>query len=131
FYIFKLSTMKQLAKREDQIMQIIWRLEKVFIRDIIEGFPEPKPHYNTVATIVKILVKKGFLKSEKLGNTHQYSPLVLKEDYRDEHLVNIKKKYFGNSFPKMMAHFARQENLSEEEIKEMIAMIKSNKNPKS
>ena len=119
--------MSRLAKREDQIMQIVWRLKTVFIRDIIEELPEPKPHYNTVATIVKILVKKGFLKSEKLGNTHQYSPAIDFEKYRDEHLVNIKKTYFGNSFPKMIAHFAKKEKLTDAEIAELIKIIESQK----
>lgn len=121
--------MVQLAKREDQIMQIVWRQENVFIRDIIEELPEPKPHYNSVATIVKILVKKGFLNSEKIGNTHQYSAAVPFEDYRREHLgeMNIKKKFFGGSFSRMVAHFAKGENLSEEEIKELVSVINKNK----
>ena len=120
--------MKQLTTREDQIMQIVWRLKKAFIRDIIEELPEPKPHYNSVATIVKILVKKGFLKSELLGNTHQYSAAIELEDYRQKDLLNIKKKYFGNSFPRMIAHFAKEENLSEEELEDLMKIIKSQKN---
>ena len=119
--------MNKLANREEQIMQIVWRLKTVFIRDIIEELPAPKPHYNTVATIVKILVKKGFLKSEMLGNTHQYSPAIDFETYRDEHLVNIKKKYFGNSLPKMIAHFAKKERLTEAEIEELKRIIESQK----
>lgn len=121
--------MVQLAKREDQIMQIVWRQENVFIRDIIEELPEPKPHYNSVATIVKILVKKGFLKAQKIANTHQYSAAVAFEDYRREHLgeMNIKKKFFGGSFSSMVAHFAKGENLSEEEIKELVSVINKNK----
>ncbi|WP_422082075.1 BlaI/MecI/CopY family transcriptional regulator [Ulvibacterium sp.] len=119
--------MKQLAKREDQIMQIVWRLEKAFIRDIIKEIPDPKPHYNTVATMVKILVRKGFLKSELLGNSYRYSPAIEKDAYRDQHLVNIKKKYFGNSLPKMIAHFAKGEKLSDEEIREIIRIIESQK----
>jgi len=119
--------MQQLAKREDQIMQIVWRLKTAFIRDIIEELPVPKPHYNTVATIVKILVKKGFLQSTKVGNTHQYSPAVDFEDYREDHLGDIKKKYFENSFQQMFTHFAKKENLSEEEREELIRIIKSQK----
>ena len=119
--------MVQLAKREDQIMQIVWRQKQVFIRDIIAELPEPKPHYNSVATIVKILVKKGFLNSEKLGNTHQYSAAVAFEDYRTEHLgeMNIKKKFFGGSFSRMMAHYAKGEDLSSEEIEELVSIIKN------
>jgi predicted transcriptional regulator len=119
--------MKKLTEKEDQIMQVLWRLEKAFIRDVVAKLPQPKPHYNTVATLVKILVKKGFLKSEKLGNTDQYSPLIRMEVYRKEDIKNIKKKYFDNSVPKMMAHFARQEKLSEKDIEELIEIIKSKK----
>ena len=127
--VYITAAMKQLTTREEQIMQIVWRLNKVFIRDVIHKLPNPKPHYNSVATIVKILVKKGFLRSEKIGNTHQYSPLILLEDYRRKHLENIKKKYFGNSFPKLLAHFAREENLSEQEIAEIIQIIQSGGEP--
>lgn len=118
----------QLTKREDQIMQIIWRLKKAFIRDIVDAFPEPKPHYNTVATIVKILVKKGVLESELLGNTHQYQSTDAYEDYRQVYLGEVKRKYFGNSLPKMLAYFAKDEQMSEEEIAELIEIIKGKKN---
>lgn len=118
--------MKELTKRESQIMRIVWRLEKAFIRDIIAAFPEPKPHYNTIATIVKILVKKkGFLKSELIGNTHQYSPTADFEAFREGDLADIKEKYFGNSLPKMLAHFAKNESLSEAEKEELIKIIQS------
>lgn len=119
--------MKKLTKREDQIMEIVWRLNKAFIRDILVEFPEPQPHYNTVATLVKILVKKGVLQAELIGNTNQYSPTQDFEDYREEQLGNIKAKFFDNSFPKMLAHFAKKENLSKAEKEELIRIIKSNK----
>ncbi|MEL6133850.1 MAG: BlaI/MecI/CopY family transcriptional regulator [Bacteroidota bacterium] len=119
--------MKKLTQREDQIMQIVWRLKQVFIRDIIAEFPDPKPHYNTVATLVKILVEKGFLDSELIGNTHRYRPVIPFETYRDEDIDHIKKKYFGNSLPKMLAHFAKTENLSEAEVEALMNIIKSQK----
>ncbi len=119
--------MDQLTKREEQIMQVIWRLEKAFIRDIVDELPAPKPHYNTVATIIKILVKKGVLKSEKMGNMHRYSPAINFEDYREDHIADIKEKYFDNSFPKMLAHFAKKENLTEAEKEELIKIIQSKK----
>lgn len=124
---YKYIIMKKLTKKEDQIMQVVWQLKKAFIREVIAELPEPKPHYNTVATVVKILVKKNFLKSDLLGNTHQYSPTVAFEEYRKEDLKDIKQKYFGNSFPKMMAHFAKEENLSPEEVAELMDIIKSKK----
>lgn len=119
--------MKKLTEREDQIMQIIWQTDGLFIRDIVAQLPEPRPHYNTVATIVKILVKKGFLESTKFGNTDSYSALIPLDDYRKKHVEDIKKKYFGNSLTKMMAHFAKQEKLSDSEIDELISIIKSKK----
>lgn len=108
-------------------MQIVWQRQAAVIREIIEDFPEPKPHYNTLATIVKILVEKGFLTAERVGNTDQYRPAVDFESYRDEDLQQIKQKYFGNSLPKMMAHFAKSEKLSEEEREELIRLINSQK----
>jgi len=119
--------MVQLTKRENQIMQVMWRQKKAFIRDIMEAMPDPKPHYNTVATIVKILVKKGVLKSEMLGNTHQYSPTIDFQEYQEDHLTGIKKKYFGNSLSKLVAYYAKDESLSENEIEELIKIIKSKK----
>lgn len=119
--------MKELTKREDQIMDIVWKLKPVFIRDIVAAFPEPQPHYNTVATLVKILVKKGVLKTEKIGNTNQYSPTQDFDTYRESHLGAIKEKFFDNSFPKMLAHFAKKEKLSKAEKDELIKIIKSNK----
>lgn len=119
--------MKELTKREDQIMEIVWRLKKAVVRDILAEFPEPKPHYNTVATLIKILVKKEVLQAEKIGNTFLYSPTQNFEEYREEHIGDIKEKFFENSFPKMMAHFAQKENLSEAEIEELLKIIKSNK----
>lgn len=120
--------MQKLGKREEQIMQIVWELDEVFIKDIIEKLPEPKPHYNTVATIVKILVDKGFLQSEKIGNTHRYTPLIPLSKYRQQDVATIKKKYFGNSLSKMITHFAKEENLSDEELDELVRIIKSQKN---
>lgn len=119
--------MKELTKREDQIMEIVWRLKKAFIREIHNEFPEPKPHYNTLATLVKILVTKGILQAERLGNSYQYSPTQDFEDYREKYLNNIKERFFGNSLPKMLAHFAKKENMSGEELEELIQIIKSNK----
>lgn len=117
--------MKELTKREEQIMEIVWRLRKAVIRDIVDEFPEPQPHYNTVATLVKILEKKGVLQSEMIGNTYEYSPTQDFEEYRESYLESVKEKFFDNSLPKMLAHFAKKENLSEAEREALIKIIKS------
>ncbi|MEM6699338.1 MAG: BlaI/MecI/CopY family transcriptional regulator [Bacteroidota bacterium] len=123
--------MKKLTKKEDQIMQVVWQLEKAFIKEIIEELPEnskgKKPHYNTVATLVKILEKKGFLNAELLGNSYRYSPAIDITEYRDDDLQEIRKKYFGDSLPKMLAHFAKSEKLSDKEREELIRIIQEGK----
>lgn len=123
--------MQKLTKKEEQIMQVIWRMEHAFIKEIVEELPEndkgKKPHYNTVATLVKILEKKGFLTSEAFGNMNRYSPAIAIAEYRDDDLKEIKKKYFGGSLPKLLAHFAKSEKLSEEEKEELIRLIQSGK----
>lgn len=119
--------MVKLAKREEQIMQVFWELEKAFIKEVIPHLPDPKPHYNSVATIVKILEEKGFLSHETVGNVYQYYPLISREDYQQHFMKDIVSQYFDNSYPRMLAFFARQQNLSETELNEIVQMIKSNK----
>ena len=121
------SLMIKLAKREEQIMQVFWELNKAFIKEIIPHLPDPKPHYNSVATMVKILEEKGFLVHETVGNVYQYFPVVSREDYQQHAMKDIVSQYFDNSYPRMLAFFAKQQNLSETELNEIIQMIKSNK----
>ena len=119
--------MVKLAKREEQIMQAFWELKKACIKEVIPHLPAPKPHYNSVATIVKILEEKGFLHHEAVGNVYRYFPVVTKEQYQKHAMKDIVSQYFDNSYPRMLAFFARQQNLSEKELKEIIDMIKTNK----
>lgn len=119
--------MVKLAKREEQIMQVFWQLEKAFIKEIIPLLPDPKPHYNSVATMVKILEEKGFLDHETVGNVYRYFPVVEKEDYQKHAMKDIVSQYFDNSYPRMLAFFAREQNLSEAELNEILEQIKSNK----
>jgi predicted transcriptional regulator len=119
--------MQKLAKREEQIMQICWAKEKVFIKDVIPEMPDPKPHYNSVATMIKILEEKGFLGHEVVGNIYQYFPLISKEEYQKHAMKDIVSQYFDNSYPSMLAFFAKEQQLSEQEINELLHLIKNNK----
>ena len=119
--------MIKLAKREEQIMNVFWDLEKAFIRDVIPHLPDPKPHYNSVATMVKILEEKGFLSHETVGNMYSYYPVVARDDYQKHALKDIVSQYFDNSYPRMLAFFAKEQNLSEKELKEILDLIKSKK----
>ena len=118
--------MVKLAKREEQIMHVFWDLQKAFIRDVIPQLPDPKPHYNSVATIVKILEEKGFLGHETVGNIYCYYPVITREDYQAHAMKDIVSQYFDNSYPRMLAFFAKEQNLSEDELKEILKLIKPN-----
>ncbi|HEY2721156.1 MAG TPA: BlaI/MecI/CopY family transcriptional regulator [Chitinophagaceae bacterium] len=119
--------MIKLANREEQIMQVYWNLGKAFIKEVIPHLSDPKPHYNSVATMVKILEEKGFLDHEAVGNLYRYFPIVTKEDYQKHAMKDIVSKYFNNSYPRMLAFFAKEQNLSEDELYNILEMIKSNK----
>jgi predicted transcriptional regulator len=119
--------MQKLAKREEQIMQACWHLGKAFIKEIIAELPDPKPHYNSVATMVRILEDKGFLGHESFGNTFRYYPIVSKEDYQKHAFGDIVKQYFNNSYPSMLAYFAKEQKLSKDELDEILEIIKSQK----
>lgn len=115
--------MQKLAKREEQLMLAVWDLEKAFIKEIIEQLPAPKPHYNTVATIIKILEDKGFVSHESFGKSHRYYPLVSKEDYQSRSMNDIVDNYFDNSYLKMVTHFAESDKISKEELSSILDLI--------
>lgn len=103
---------KELTKAEEQVMQILWKLDKAFVNDILEKMSEPKPAYNTVSTIIRILEKKGFVDHEAFGKTHRYFPLISKSDYTKTYFRNFLSNYFGNSFQEMVSFFAKEDNMS-------------------
>jgi predicted transcriptional regulator len=119
--------MQKLAKREEQIMQVFWNLEKAYIKEVIPELPDPKPHYNSVATMVKILEEKGFLSHESIGNIFCYFPVITKEDYQKHAMKDIVSQYFDNSYPSMLAFFAKEQKISESELNEILEIIKSSK----
>ena len=116
--------MKELTKAEDEIMQILWKIKKGFVKDILKYFQEPKPAYNTVSTIVRILVKKGFVKYKAYGKTHEYFPAIPKDTYSKFYLNNFLGKYFSGSFENLVSFFAKENNLSTKEVEELMKHIK-------
>lgn len=105
-------------------MQILWDLEKGFVKDIVERFPEPKPAYNTVSTIVRILEQKGFVDHTAYGKTHEYFPLVGKSDYTRTFMKNFMRNYFSGSFREMVSFFAKEDNLTISELEELIQQVR-------
>ncbi len=116
--------MKELTKAEEQIMQILWKLEEAFVNDIIDRMPEPRPAYNTVSTIVRILERKGFVDHKAYGKTHQYFPLISKTDYTRQFMKSFMRNYFGNSFRDMVSFFAKEDNMSVQEMEALMEEVK-------
>ena len=116
--------MKILTKAEEQIMQVIWRLEKAFLKEIIDGLPNPKPHSNTVATIIKILTEKEFVGVKVFGRTHQYFPLVSKDAYSKTTMKSLVKGYFEGSFSNAVSFMVKENNLSVEELELLLKQLK-------
>lgn len=116
--------MKTLTKAEEQIMQVIWKLNKAFLREIIDALPSPKPHSNTVATIVKILVEKEFVGVTVFGRMHQYYPLVAKEAYSKTTIKSMVKGYFDGSFSNAVSFMVKENNLSIEELELLLKQLK-------
>jgi predicted transcriptional regulator len=115
--------MNTLTKAEEQVMQILWNEKEGFVKDLLQHFPEPKPAYNTVSTIIRILEKKGFVDHRSFGKSHQYYPLISREKYRDERFAGLMKDYFNNSMKQVLSHFGRNGSLSMKEADEIIAIM--------
>lgn len=114
---------KILTKAEEQVMQILWKLKKAYVKDVVEQFVEPRPAYNTVSTIIRILEKKGFVSYKSYGNTYEYFPLITKNEYSDIYLGNFVKNYFGDSYKSLVSFFASNENMSVKELEEMKLLV--------
>lgn len=116
--------MKELTRAEEQIMQILWKIGRGFVNDILDRLPDPKPAYNTVSTIVRIMEKKGFVGHTDFGKSHQYYPAISKEEYTRTYMKRFVGNYFGNSYKEMVSFFTRQESLSLEEAQEIRDLLK-------
>jgi BlaI family penicillinase repressor len=119
-----MSAMRELTRAEEQVMQILWKLERAFVKDIVEDFPEPKPAYNTVSTIIRILEKKGVVSHKAYGNTYEYYPLVGRDEYKKRFLASFVRRYFGGSFSDMVSFFAGGRDLSLEELEDLQARLR-------
>jgi predicted transcriptional regulator len=122
--------MKTLTKAEEQVMQALWKTEKAFLRQIVDMMPNPKPHQNTVATILKILVDKEFVGINVLGRHHEYYPLISKDEYSKRTMKQILKAYFEGSFSNVVSFMVKENNISIEELENLLQQIKKQQNPK-
>ncbi len=116
--------MNELTKAEEQIMRIVWKHEKIFIKDLVDKLPNPKPAYNTVGTFLKILEKKGFVSRKKYGNTFEYSPLIQKSKYTSFIMKGFISKYFEGSVEHMLSHFVNNKDIDLKTFEEFTEKLK-------
>lgn len=119
--------MQTLTKAEEQVMILLWKLEKAFVKDILQEFPEPKPAYNTVSTIVRILQNKGFVDHESYGKSHQYYPIITQEEYNSFTLKEIKERHFAGSASGLLSFFAKSEKVEPDELQQLLEELKRNR----
>ncbi len=125
--------MKQLTKAEEEVMQALWQLKKANVKSVIELFPEPKPAYNTVSTIIRILESKGFVDYEKQGKGHIYFPVVAKESYSNQSINKLVDNYFQGSFKSMVSFFVQKNDVDIKDIETLLEEINqpSTRQPKN
>ena len=120
--------LKKLTNKEEVVMQVLWNLEKAYIKDMLPYFTEPKLHYNTVSTIIRNLEEKRYVDHTQYGNTYEYFPIIKIEDYQNQFILkNVVGNYFNNSYKELIAYFAKNEKVSVDELQEIIDMIQKEK----
>ncbi|MGY6559196.1 MAG: BlaI/MecI/CopY family transcriptional regulator [Nitritalea sp.] len=117
--------MRELTRAEEQVMQILWSIEKGFVKDLLEKMTEPKPAYNTVSTIIRILERKGFVAHKAYGKSHEYYPIISKDAYRTFTIDNLLKGYFDGSVASFLAFYAKDNSLSNSELNEIVETAKA------
>lgn len=119
--------MEKLTNKEEEIMHILWKLEKAFVKEVLAEITEESLHYNTVSTIIRNMEEKGYVSHKAYGKTHQYFPVVSKEVYRQQFMSTATKKFFDNSYKSMVSFFAREEKISAAELREILDIIEKKK----
>lgn len=119
--------MEKLTNKEEEIMRVLWDLEKAFVKEVLAELKDQKLHYNTVSTIIRNLEEKAFVSHTAYGKTHQYFPVVSKEQYRKQFMNLATKRFFDNSFKSVVSYFAKEEKISAQELREILEIIESKK----
>lgn len=122
---------KELTKAEEQIMQILWQLKEAIVKDIIEQIPDPKPAYNTVSTVVRVLEGKGFIDHKAYGNSHVYYPVITDDEYKKFTFDKMMKNYFSNSYQSLVSFIVDEKKLGVQELDELTSLIDELKSKKS
>jgi BlaI family penicillinase repressor len=124
FFMEQNNIPRELTHAEEEVMQLLWDLGKGFVKDLLERINEPKPAYNTVSTLIRILEQKGFVGHIAYGKTHEYYPLISRDEYRKHYLNNMISNYFSGSFKQLVSFFAREEKMDINDLEEMLNNMK-------
>jgi BlaI family penicillinase repressor len=116
---------RELTRAEEEVMQILWELGKGFVKELVERYEKPRPAYNTVSTLIRILEQKGFVGHMAYGKTHEYYPLISKDEYRKQYLNNMISNYFSGSFKQLVSFFAREEKMDRKEMEDILNTMKN------
>lgn len=127
FVMKSILHMERLTRKEEEALKVLWVKGKGFVKDLVPLFPDPKPHYNTVSTLIRSLEAKGYVGHTPYGNTHEYYPLISKEEYARRFLRNAVSDFFDSSYKQMVTFFTRDEKLDVDDLKEIIRMIEQEK----
>lgn len=119
--------MEKLTQREEHVMQLLWKLKEAVVKDLIEQYPDPKPPYTTVSSIIRILEGKGYVGHKAYGKTHVYRPLISRQEYRRHTFSRLVREYFGGSYKEVVSYMMEEEALPEEEIEQIRAIIEEAK----
>ncbi len=119
--------MQKLTNKEEEIMHILWKLKKAFVKEVMAEITDEQPHYNTLSTIIRNLEDKGYVNHNAYGNTHQYFPIIALEDYRKEFMNTAIENYFNNSYKNMVSFFAEEDKISADELREILEIIEKRK----
>jgi len=119
-----------LTDKEEQIMQMLWQHGPLYVREIVELYPEPRPHFNTVSTNVRILEQKGHVGHEVVSGSHRFFAITRMENVRDNRLSNFMKRYFGNNYLSAVSTFVKDEKISVDELRQLIDMVENQKSEK-
>ncbi|WP_461532445.1 BlaI/MecI/CopY family transcriptional regulator [Sinomicrobium sp.] len=122
-----MKVLQKLTHKEEEVMKMLWKLERAFVKDILAEYEVDKPHYNTLSTMIRNLEDKGYVAHEAYGNTHRYYPLVKKEEYRKKYMNKVISDYFNNSYKGLVSFFAEEEKISVEDLRDIVAEIEKKK----
>lgn len=123
--------MRELTKAEEQVMLILWELKEAIVKDVIDRMEEPKPAYNTVSTVIRVLEGKGFIDHRAFGNTHVYFPIITEEQYKHFAFDKVLNNYFENSYESLVSFLVKEKNMDISQLDEIIALAEQLKNKKS